>query len=262
MRGQVRAAAGLAVLAVLAILGAAVLAACGGDDDPAAAPEETPTPGETVVASSPSSLQSYRYTVEIRAMPSVLDTSEAPDGLELDREIRLSVQGERVNPDSERVHTVADLGFIQIQTETVRIGDRRWLREGTRPWDEGDTSALDVYAATDYRPAAIFAEDDGRYEELARALEGYPWTEEDVRGVPARRFDLDEQAFHDLFQARGALPIAATGSVTASIWLERDRGVPVRLHVVGVDDTGEEIARIEVELFDLDAEEIEVEPPV
>ena len=248
-----------------AILVSAVLAlvatACSADDG-APTPMETPTATESVVAASPAELASYRFSVQVRMLPTVLDVSEAPAGLVLDQFLTISIEGERQNPDREHAFTTADLVFLQVSTETISIGNRSWLREGNRPWIEGGSSPLEAYAALGFRPSILFAEDENRYDELARALNTYPWDEDEVRGAPARRFTLDDTAFQELFLGPNTvLPQEINATLSAEIWLDRDLGTPVRMTVVGVDEAGKEVVRLHMELWDFDAGDIEIEPP-
>ena len=253
-------------IAALLLLGATLVAVgCSGSDDAADAtvePTETPTPTQAITAASPADLASYRYTLTVSILPSLLDTSEAPAGLPLDQEIHLAIQGERVNPDREHAVTSADLGFLQVSTETVVIGDRRWIREANGAWTEGAGTALESFAGLDFRPSALFADDAGQYDEVARRLNDYEWVEEDLFGVPTRHFTLDQQAFLDLFQGENdVLPVELDATLSAEIWLERDLGTPVSLRVVGVDSSGAEVVHLELDLMDLNSEDIKVEAP-
>ncbi len=256
-------------IAVLPLLTAALLVGLlvGGCDDAGdaggtAEPTETPTPTLAITAASPADLTSYRYTVTVSMLPSILDTSEAPAGLPLDQEIRLAIQGERVNPDREHAVTSADLGFLQVDSETIVIGDRRWLREGSGAWKEGASSGLESFAGLDFRPSVLFVDDAGQYDEVARRLNDYEWVEEDLFGIPTRHFTLDQQAFLELFQGEAdVIPVAVDATLSAEIWLERDIGTPVRLLVSGVDSAGDEVVRLELDLMDLNAEDIQVEAP-
>lgn len=253
-----------ALLATALLIGLVTLGCTGGGDDEGvstADATETPTPVEEVAAASPADLTSYRYSVDVSLLPSILDVSEAPDGLPLDSPIRIVIDGERVNPDRERATTTADMGFLQVETETILVGQQRWLREGDGGWKEGAASGLESFAGLDFRPSVLFADDEGQYDIVARELEGYDSVEEDVEGIPTRRFTLDEDEFFRLFQQDNVLPIEVDATLTADIWLARDLGTPVRLLVVGTDDAGGEVVRLELALRDLNAEDIAVEAP-
>lgn len=253
-----------AFLATALLAGLLTLGCSGdGDDEGSSTAEatETPTPTETLEAASPADLTSYRYSVDVSLLLSILDTSEAPEGLPLDAPVRITIDGERVNPDREHASTTADLGFLQVETETIVVGDRRWLREGNGAWKEGAASGLESFAGLDFRPSVLFADDEGQYDAVAQQLEEYEWVEEDVDGIPARRFTLDEDEFFRLFQQDNVLPVEVDATLTADIWLARDLGTPVRLLVVGTDEAGDEVVRLELSLRDLNAEDIAVEAP-
>lgn len=252
-----------AFLAVAAFLAALpfLLVACGDNDGEDEASQTLP-PTETLVTSSPADLASYRFEIDVWIMPSVLDTSEAPSGLSLDKPITLTIDGERLNPDREHAHTTANLNFLQIETESIAVGDRMWIREGSRPWEEGGSSILATYVGADFRPSVLFADDVGQYDLIAEQLRSYPSTEESLEGVPTRRFTLDQEAFYKLFQSDGVvLPTELNATLSAEIWVEQERGVPLRLEVVGVDEASDEVIRLAVRLFDLDTDDIQIEPP-
>jgi len=253
-----------ALLAAAILVGLATLGCTGGGDDEAAStaePTETPTPSETLTAASPADLTSYRYSVNVSLLPSILDVSEAPEGLPLDSPIRITIDGERVNPDREHATTTADMGFLQVRTESIVVGEQRWLREGNGSWKEGAASGLESFAGLDFRPSVLFADDEGQYDLVARQLEDYEWVEEEVEGIPTRRFTLDEDEFFALFQQDHVLPLEVDANLTADIWLARELGTPVRLLVVGTSDAGDEVVRLELALRDLNAEDIAVEAP-
>lgn len=251
----------LAVLA--ASLAGLIAVGCAGDEEEApASPTGTAAPTEMLAAASPADLASYRYSVDVSLLPSILDTTEAPANLPLDGPVRVVIDGERVNPGRERTRTSADMGFLQIETETIVIDGQRWIREADGTWKEGAASGLESFAGLDFRPSVLFADDEGQYAEVARQLEDYDSVEEDVSGTPTRRFTLDQDEFFRLFQEQGnVLPTEVDATLTADIWLERDLGTPVQLRVVGTDASGEEVVRLELTLSDLNAEEITVEPP-
>jgi hypothetical protein len=237
-----------------------LLIACSGDDAPAATPTESATSG--IVASSPADLASYRFSVDLRMLPRALDVSEAPAGLSLDQQLSIMIEGERQNPDREHAFTTADLVFLQVSTETIAIGEQKWLREGNRPWVEGGSSPLEAYAALGFRPSILFAEDEGRYDDLALALEQYEWDEDVIRGAPTRRFALDHAAFTELFLGEGSvLPAQINATLSAVIWLDREIGTPVRMIVNGIDEAGVEILALTIELWDFDATDIDIQPP-
>ena len=73
---------------------------------------------------------------------------------------------------------------------------------------------------------------------------------------------IGQQAFLDLFQGENdVLPVEVDATLSAEIWLERDLGTPVSLRVVGVDSSGAEVVRLELDLMDLNSEDITVEAP-
>lgn len=250
----------VAVAGLFALVGLAGAGCGGGDPEATSTAEASPT--LTVTATSPADLASYRYRVDISLTAAALDTTQAPSGLPMDRPLTIEMSGERINPDREQTTTTADLGFIRVETESVWIGTTRWIREGDRPWKEGGVSALETFAAVDFRPAALYVDDQGQYDTMARRLQDLPWADEDLDGVPVRHFTLDADAFVEIFLVGSNLdPSNLTANLVGEVWLERDRGTPVRTLIVGTDAGGAEVFRLEMRLFDLDTDDIVIEAP-
>lgn len=250
---------------VLVVTVGLLLAACTGPSDDATGTtlaEKTPTPTAQIVARSPHDLHSYRYTVSVSLVPTVLDISEAPSGLPLDETINIDIEGERVNPDREHAISSVDVGFLQLQTEWIEVSGRRWTRRENGTWSEGGAPGVGALTGLDFRPASVFLDDSGQYDEVARHLEVYPWERETLSGREARHFTLTQDEFQDLFQGQNQIvPSDVGATLAAEIWLDSATGTPVRLLVTGTDTEGVEVLRLEMELRDLDSEEITVEPP-
>jgi len=262
----------LAIVA-LAVVTFALVACSGGDDD------ETPSGsngGATVEAttgsnggnggdrlhlSSPDSLQSYRYAMTM-TMSAAAMADDAPDGLPLDGDFTIEVTGEVINPDRERTTTAMDLGFIAINAETVRIGDREWVRMSGGAWEETVPGGGDMFGL-ELTPDTFFGtDDDFTTDELVGRLEALGSTDETVNGIAARRFTFTGEEFADIFESSDfELPADLDGAITVDLWIARELGIPVQMILVGLDTAGAEILRLELRITDLNAT-FEIEPPI
>ncbi|MCK9487510.1 MAG: hypothetical protein M0R73_12575 [Dehalococcoidia bacterium] len=259
---------------LLPALGVAALAlvACNGEDaggTPGSGSTGTTTATEAAtkapfLARSPSDLASYRYRVDVTVAAAALQDGDAPADLPIEGDLSFNVDGAVVNPDREQTATSIDLGILTLTTETIRIGDQEWTRAGEGAWSPstpstGGDDLLDV----DISPAALFtSSEDFDYEALTERLEEQEWQEEEANGLPTRHYTFTEEEFYRVFQTEDAiLPPDIDATFLADIWLARERGVPVRLLILGTDGSGTEILRLEMNMMDLDAE-ILIEPPV
>ncbi|MDP2328176.1 MAG: hypothetical protein Q8M79_08830, partial [Dehalococcoidia bacterium] len=95
------------LLRLVALAFTALLVACGGSE--ATAATATPLAVDGLPIGTPANLQSYRYRVEVRSNADLIDTSQAPPGLDLSEFVlNLNIEGERVNPDREWTRSRTD----------------------------------------------------------------------------------------------------------------------------------------------------------
>lgn len=254
---------------LIALLPLAVItAACGGDDNDGdggggGAPERqvaAPT------LESPAALASYRYQMTIDLSGSAASGLDgAPAGLSLDLELSMELSGSVIAPDREQSKMTVDLGFLTLEVETIRIGDRVWTRESGGEWElqsTADAGLLDL--GFELSPTDFFGDDvtGAGLDAMRAVLADLGGTQETVNGVEAVRYDLSADQFAQAFpDGDGAPPDATT-----SIWIARDSGVPVRLvleaTIEGEDgDAGESGMRLELNLTDLNSDDIRIEPP-
>lgn len=266
-------------LALPALLVAAfALVACAGDDAPegdatAAATTEgtsaaTATPTEAPFQlASPEELDGYRYAVVVTLSPEALETADAPAGLPLDDDFTIEITGEVLNPDREHSMTVVNLGFLSLNTETIRIGDDEWARQGRAAWQpataESDLSSF--LGDANFSPTSIFASGEGAssFNALSNRLADHEFEVETVNGVEARHYSFTQEEFYEIFQAeREMIPSEVQNSdLTAELWVAEEERVPVRMVILGVAEDGTEIMRVEMDVTDIDGD-IEIEPPI
>ena len=246
------------------ILAAGLLIGCSDDDgstDATTTPEPTPTAGVGLLVTSPASLDSYRYTVSVVALLGALST-DTPEALAGETAM-VTLQGSRVNPDREHSDSLVEIGPLAVRVETIQIGERQWVREGTRPWDESGGGAMEVLGGIDFRPATLFAEDASEYATLGERLATFPSSSVMLDDQATRYFKFTQQEFLDIFQGEGDIvPPDVDAILAAEVWLSEAIGVPVRLLVIGESTDGVEVIRVELDITDLNDPTIKIEPPI
>jgi len=249
----------LAAATLVAVAG--TLVACSSDE--ADAPTPTPAIAATpaLLVASPHALESYRYTVSVSALLGAL-SAETPDAL-ADQSVSVEIEGSRINPDREQSTSSVELGPVALTVETILIGDRQWVRDGTRPWAESAGGGMDILGGMDFRPAALFSDDDAEYAALAERLAAYPSTADTIDGMATLHFTFTQAEFFEVFQDQGQLvPPDVDAALAADVWLSEEFGTPVRLLVVGTASDGTEVLRLQLDLHDLNGDEIAIEPPI
>lgn len=247
------------------------LVGCGGGEVAAPTEESTPTPGPTERFQSPQTLQSYRYTLHVRADGELLDQTEAPSGLALDGEtIRIDTEGYWASPDSEYASVIFSFGVLDARQETIRIGERIWTNSERGAWRERapltDPEQL-VGQDIPLTPHAIFGNDRPEIlERLTRDLEARPHTRETINGRETRHWTLDQEWFDEYAaEFEGVLPGITRDQglqVQIDIWTDLQTGVGTRLQVTGEFEDRPGILRLEMDLYDLNAPEITVDEPI
>ena len=183
----------------------------------------------------------------------------------------MEISGAFIAPDREQTEVTADLGFIQVRLETIRIGSRSWMREPGGEWEEqaaiGDGLGLDFAIS----PIDLFGGDLGDgLGTLGAVVGNLDGTPETVNGVDALRYELtanefarafpDSEEFTDLAGVEAA---GVAGDFTTTIWVARDSGIPVRLVLDGSStvDGAESSIHVELNLRDVNSDDITIEPP-
>jgi len=254
------------LLRLAALAFAALLVACGGSE--ATAATATPLAVDGLPIGTPANLQSYRYRVEVRSNADLIDTSQAPPGLDLSEfVVNLNIEGERVNPDREWTRSRTDFGYYQVDRETVVIGQENWTREGSGIWRQN----LPLVAPEDFRgqdialtPATIL--NPGSTDALSRmatVLAATPFTLEPVNGHQTRHWVLNDDHIAQMLDPRdstlpGVLPPAST---RLEIWSDVETGIGVRLLLIAASATSERAFMIQIDLYDLNDPSIRIDEP-
>lgn len=262
-----------------ALLAVSALAACGGDDDDAAdAPADAgaDAPAATATAAEPaapgveiraeSALDSYRYEVTIELSGIALGGAILP---QVPDELMIEVSGAAVAPDRRQMRLRVDLGGQALDIETITISDRLWSRNAGGEWREAGSPLLAAVAGEldiVSNPARLFAFDGSEGPALAdlqQRVAAAALPHEQVDGVETLRLDLSGGDFAGLFAATSLLPPDASETAAVTLWIAVDSGYPVRLLVEASGGTGDDAARvrIDVRLSDFNSAEISIEPP-
>ena len=162
---------------------AVVAAACGDDDDEAvAADAEAGAPTSTAAAQAPAqappptlapsaALKSFRYGMTMELSGSAASgASGLPSGVSLDLKIEMS--GTVISPDREQSKLTADFGFLKLDVETIRIGDRVWTRQSGGQWQEETAGLGELGLDFSVSPIDLLGADEtgGAFETLRSAL--------------------------------------------------------------------------------------------
>jgi len=245
------------------------LVACGAAEVAPTTP--TPPPGPTERFQTPRTLDSYRFTVHVRADGDIVDQSEAPAGLGLDGEpIRIDIEGHWASPGREYSVVTFEFGVLAATQETVRVGERVWTSVEGGAWRERAplTDAENLIGQdVPLTPDALFGRDDP--DVLARLtadLEARPHRSEFVDGRETRHWSLDEEwfdAYLDEFpEVLSGIPRDQGLMLDIDIWSDVETGVGTRLEVTGGFPGRPGILHMDLRLFDINDPEITVEPPI
>ncbi len=257
-------------LAALVLVGLALtLVGCGANE--VASPTETPTPGPGERFQTPRTLDSYRFTVHVRADVDILDRSEAPAGLGLDGEpIRIDIEGRWVSPDSEFSSVTLEFGMLSSRQETVRVGKRVWTSVEGGAWREREplTDAQNLIGQdAPLTPDALFGRDDpGVLERLTVDLEARPHTRVTVKGRETLHWSLDEKWFDayldEFLDVLSGIPRDQGLLLEIDLWSDVETGVGTGLEVIGSFPNQPRILHLELQLHDLNDTSLAVEPPL
>jgi len=253
-------------LAILAVASTMLLACAG---NAAADPTPEPTPGPSERFQSTHSLTSYRWSAALVAHSELLQTGDAPAGLGLDDAVFTAlIEGERVNPDRERTHSVFEFGVISIEREEIVIDGRLWTRQQRGAWRErGDLVAPEDLLGQDVSvsPHVLLGGGDAELlAQLTRDFEARPHTFETINGRETRHWVIDDDYvrtilgdFDDLMPA-----FIAPEQITVEVWNDIETAVAIRVIIRAATETNPEALLLQMDLWDLNDPSISVEPPV
>ncbi len=262
---------------------AVVAAACGDDDDEGvAADAEAGVPASTAAAqapaqappptlAAPAALKSFRYDMTMELSGSAASGgSGLPSGVSLD--LKIAMSGTVIPPDREQSKLTADFGFLKLDMETIRIGDRVWTRQSGGEWQEEAAGLGELGLDFSISPVDLLGADEtgGGFETLRFVLGGLGGVNERVNGVDAVRYDLTSEQFTQAFPSGGlpsglseGAPEGTLEDMKVQLWIARDSGIPVRMVIEATAGEGADggTMRLDLNLSDLNSSEIEIEPP-
>ncbi len=258
----------VALLLALATLATAVVA-CAASEAPATA--ETPRPGPSERFQAVRTLDSYRFTVTVRADGKVMDQSEAPPGLDLDDEsVEIDLEGRWVSPGQEYSSVAFTFGVLESSQETVRIGERIWTRVEGGAWrEQAPLTDPENFIGQDVplTPDSLFGrEDPDILERLTADLQARPHTLEVVDGRQTQHWSLDEVWFDnyvdDFKDLLSGIPRDQGLLLDIDLWSDIETGVGTRLRVIGSLPGKPDILELDLRIFDINDAEVVVEEPI
>ena len=265
-----------------ALLALAVVAgACGDDDDEGVAASaeggaQTSTPAAKApppTLAPPAALKSFRYEMTMELSGSAASGgSGLPSGVSIDLDLKMEMSGAVISPDREQSTLKVDFGFLKLDVETIRIGDRVWTRQSGDEWQEETADLGELGLDFSVSPVDLLGADEtgGGFETLRSVLGALDGENDRVNGIDAVRYELTSEQFTQAFPSGGlpgglseGAPDGALEEMLVQVWIARDSGIPVRLVIeASAGDGGDEgEMRLELNLSELNSSEIEIEPP-
>jgi hypothetical protein len=245
---------------ILAVLRGEVEATSAPTSEARPAPTSEPTSGPSVGVSPSDALESFRFSGEL--------------AVDIGGGLALTMEGEFEAPDRLGCTISGSLGGIDVGgDELVVIGDDAWLDTGGG-FQAYSADDPDVVEDLDLCPGSAAFWEDFDFLQDPGPLHGQPDT---INGVDAIRYSLGDAA--EALKSIGFLPAELEGLTinTFDVWVAEDGGWPVALDMdiaadaaaaaetfgLPLEEGGQE-ARItmQVEITDVNATDIHVEPPV
>lgn len=241
-----------AVALPVALIGAAIVAACGGG-----APV---TDSDSIDCGALQNLESYRYSLELKLdAPAFEDTSGPDDPLSAFAEALTSlfsdmrIQGAFAAPDRSQVV----LDFEGEELEWRSIGDQTWVRFGDQ-WEEQEPSSGDELLTPQ-----VVCEDI--VLDIASSLSGAAVEDATINGIDAYHYSVDSE---DLGNLPPLLAVANSGDLpddlSFDVWLAKEGLWPVQLSFIAsdTDDSGQTVAlSLDMQVRDINDPGILIEPP-
>lgn len=249
------------------VVATSMLLACAGNASADPTPE--PTPGPSARFQSTQSLTSYRWSAALVAHSELLQTGDAPAGLGLDDAVFTAlIEGERVNPDRERTHSVFEFGVISLEREEIVIDGRLWTRQQGGAWRErGDLVVPEDLQGQDVSVSLhvmMGGDDHELLTRLTRDFEARPHTLETVNGRETRHWVIDDDYVRTILaDAEELFPgLLGSNQVTVEVWNDIETAVAIRVIIRAATETNPEVLLLQMDLWDMNDPSISVEPPV
>jgi hypothetical protein len=190
-------------------------------------------------------------------------------GVTTDASFDVTASGAVVTPDRAQATVKADLGFIQMDLETITIGDQTWTREPGAEWQLGgvEDDLLGMGELAD--PEAILTEEDeAAMQDLQSVLDRLESTRERVNDRDAIRYDLTDEKLRELAEDPELADLfegieeMGDADLDMALWFDIETGVPLRVTLkgTGVEEGVEGTVDMELNLTDVNAD-ISIEPP-
>ncbi len=223
------------------------------EEKPTREAEEEEEPELAEPSAAFADLKSYRYLMRF----DIEGTSTGQEAFEGTFAFDLNVEGAFVAPDREQVKVTGSMFGLELEEETIRIGDRTWVHTDGG-WVEGEAE----FTTEDFSPAS-FAE--AFNAEDLRILKP---SKETINGIRSLRYKISKAniekiaGFAGLF-GEGAGLEDLPENFDIDLWLAEDGGWPVRLvmSASGDFDGVEGSLDLSMDVTDVNDESIEIEPP-
>lgn len=243
-----------AAVGPVALIGAAIVAACGGD-----APV---TDSNSIDCGALRNFESYRYSLELKLeAPAFEDISDQvpADPLSTFAEALTSlfsdmrIQGAFTAPDRSQVV----LDFEGEELEWRSIGDQTWVRFGDK-WEEQEPSSGDELLTPEVICQDIVLD-------IASSLSGAAVEDATINGIDAYHYSVDSE---DLRNLPPLLAVANPGDLpddlSFDVWLAKEGLWPVQLsfNASDTDDSGQTVElSLDMQVRDINDPGILIEAP-
>ena len=248
----------------LMLLAASLFAACGGGDGEEGAAKDTApeatavamtsTPGEPAVEAAPGAAEAIAKLKSFRIHLRFTLEGKTDDETEL---LAVDLEGAFVAPDRNRTRVSARVNELELEEESITIGDQTWVKIGDG-WVEGEAQ----FEFDELSPASLLEE---LGPEQLRLLKP---SRETVNGVKSLRYSIgrgDIDALRTLGAILGGdedfeeLP----EEFDINLWLAEDGGWPVRITMTARGAIEDEDINLDfsLDVTDADDPDIEIEPP-
>jgi hypothetical protein len=247
---------------LLMLLAAGLFAACGGSGEVqvsfdeqreeamvAATPEEPAAEVASAPADALADLESYRLNLRL----TLEGIAEEDVGL-----LAVDLEAAFVAPDRSQTRVSARLDELELEEESISIGDETWVKVGDS-WVAGEAQ----FELDDLSPASLLEE---LSPEQLRLLKP---SKETVNGVDSLRYSIGRGDI-DALRGLGALlgPDEDLENLPEDfdidLWLAEDGGWPVRITMTArgaIDENEEMNLDFSLDVTDVNDPDIKVEPP-
>lgn len=195
-------------------------------------------------------LRSYRYSLKMTV-----------EGLSRDVSGKLTfdMNGEYVAPDRYHLTASALLGGLTLAEESIRIGNRSWIKQGNL-WTEG----VPNLSAKELTPTELFS------SFKASDFQSLRGRQERLNNIATVRYTIDRASLEALSALSGifggtaaATPANLPESFVIDLWVAEDGGYPVRMTMKasGTQSGQRYTIDFDITIKDINDNTIRIEPP-